>query len=225
MNLGLRRLWNHLAQRWSHSNKDQSNRGVAANAPDQPVIRVSWQEAMAFCRWLSEKTGRKFTLPTEAQWEYACRAGTATPMNYGAIDTDFAKFANFADARISSLTRRDSPKWIPSIKAVNDGSVITATVGKYAPNAWGLSDMHGNAGEWTRSTYRPYPYNPADGRDAPAAEGRKVVRGGSFYDRPKRGTSSFRLDYPSWRGVYNVSFRVICDIQPKAAVASAKQAK
>jgi len=215
----------HDSKYISNYNKDQSNRGVAANAPTQPVIRVSWQQAMAFCQWLSEKTGRKFTLPTEAQWEYACRAGTATPMNYGEIDTDFAKFANFADQRISSLTRRDSPKWIPSIKAVNDGSVATATVGKYAPNAWGLSDMHGNAGEWTRSTYRPYPYNPADGRDAPSAEGRKVVRGGSFYDRPKRGTSSFRLDYPSWRGVYNVSFRVICDTQPKAAVASTKQTK
>lgn len=215
----------HDSRYISYYNKDQSNRGVAANAPDQPVIRVSWQEAMAFCRWLSEKTGRKFTLPTEAQWEYACRAGTDTPMSYGAIDTDFGKLANFADSRLSGLTRRDSPKWLPSIQAVNDGAVITAKVGGYAPNAWGLHDMHGNVAEWTRSTYRPYPYDQADGRDAPAAEGRKVVRGGSFYDRPKRGTSSFRLDYPSWRGVYNVGFRVICEPEAKAAVASAKQAR
>ena len=209
----------HDSRYISNYNKDQSDRGVAANRPTQPVIRVSWRQAMAFCRRLSEKTGRKFTLPTEAQWEYACRAGTATPMNYGTVDTDFAKLANFADLAVNGLTRRDSPKWIPSIPTVNDGAVITGDVGKYVPNAWGLHDMHGNAGEWTRSTYRPYPYVPSDGRDAEVADGRKVVRGGSFYDRPKRGTSSFRLEYPSWRGVYNVSFRVICDADAKAAVA------
>jgi formylglycine-generating enzyme required for sulfatase activity len=208
-------------------NKDQSNRGEAANRPNQPVIRASWQQAMAFCRWLSAKTGREFTLPTEAQWEYACRAGTATPMNYGTVDTDFGKLANFADQRVSNLTRRDSPKWIPSVKTVNDGSIVTDNGGKYTANAWGLHDMHGNVAEWTRSAYRPYPYSPADGRDA-AAAGRKVVRGGSFYDRPKRGTSSFRLDYPSWRGVYNVGFRVICDPEAeeaKAVVAAANKTK
>jgi len=215
----------HDSRYISFYNKDQGNRGVAAYQPDQPVIRISWRQAMAFCRWLGAKAGRKFTLPTEAQWEYACRAGTATPMNYGTVDADFGRLANFADSRISTLTRRDSPKWIPSAKNVNDGFVVTGSVGKYAANAWGLHDMHGNAAEWTRSTYRPYPYDPADGRDEATDDGRKVVRGGSFYDRPKRGTSSFRLDYPSWRGVYSVGFRVICEAEPKTTVASAKEAK
>ena len=199
-------------------NKDQGNRGVAANSGKQPVIRVSWQRAMAFCDWLSGTTDLKFSLPTEAQWEYACRAGTATAGNYGAVDADFGKHANLADNSVNSLTRRDSPKWIPSIDAVNDGAVVTTGVGRYAPNAWGIHDMHGNAAEWTRSTYRPYPYDPRDGRDSVSSAGRKVVRGGSFYDRPRRARSAFRLDYESWQGVYSVGFRVVCEADPKTLV-------
>jgi len=201
-------------------NKDQSNRGQAANRETQPVIRVSWQQAEAFCRAISDKTGLRFGLPTEAQWEYACRAGTDTPMNYGALDVDFGKHANLADERLSSLCRRDSTRWIPNIPGVNDGSIVTDSVGKYAPNAWGLCDMHGNVSEWTRTTYKPYPYNPNDGRDALTPAGRKVVRGGSFYDRPKRGRASFRLDYPSWHGVFNVGFRVVCEADAKAVLAA-----
>ena len=201
-------------------NKDQGSRGQPAFRDKQPVIRISWQQAVAFCDALSKKTGLKFSLPAEAQWEYACRAGTDSPMNYGALDADFGKHANLADGRVNNLCRGDSPKWIPCITNVNDGATITDNIGRYAPNAWGLHDMHGNASEWTASAYRPYPYKPNDGRNAPAAAGRKVVRGGSFYDRPKRGRSSFRLDYPSWRGVFNVGFRVVCEADAKTVVAA-----
>jgi len=226
-------------------NKDQSNRGEIANRTTQPVIRVSWNQAMAFCRWLSGKTGRKCTLPTEAQWEYACRAGTATPLNYGACNTDFAKLANLADARLLQLCRGDSPKWIPSVPTVNDGAIVTDNVNKYQPNAWGLYDMHGNVAEWTLTEYRLYPYreddgrnaapdfgdrqpiskqpeigvsprNP-DGRDSAVSEGRKTVRGGSFYDRPERARSAFRLSYPAWQRVFNVGFRVTFEAAPGVA--------
>jgi len=132
-------------------------------------------------------------------------------MAYGAVDADFGKFANLADERVTALCRGDSPKWIPSIKAVNDGAVVTENVGKYTPNAWGLYDMHGNVFEWTLTTYKPYPYDVADGRDSGDLEGRKVVRGGSFYDRPKRARSAFRLGYPVWQKVYSVGFRVVME--------------
>ncbi len=201
-------------------NKDQSNRGEPANRPRQPVIRVSWEQAMAFCEWLSKKTGRKFTLPTEAQWEYACRAGTATPLNYGQCDADFGKFANLADRRLENLCRGDSPKWIPALTNVNDGAVVTDNVGRYEPNAWGQCDMHGNVAEWTLTTARPYPY-AADGRDRGLADGRKIVRGGSFYDRPGRARSSFRLSYPPWQRVFNVGFRVAALDEPLVARVSA----
>ncbi len=202
---------NHDSRYISHFNKDQSVRGEPANGDAQPVIRISWDRAMAFCRWLSERTGEKFTLPTEAQWEYACRAGTDTALSYGPVETDFGKLANLADAQLDSLTRRDSPDWIPSVGGVKDGAAITCPVGRYPPNAWGLHDVHGNAAEWTRTTFRPYPYDPGDGRDEPGCAGERVVRGGSFYDRPKRCRSAFRLAYPPWQRVYNVGFRLVCE--------------
>ena len=197
----------------SHYNKDQSRRGEAADRENQPVIRVSWKESMAFCNWLSRKTGRKFTLPTEAQWEYACRAGSDTDMSYGSVVADFSKHANLSDDRINSLTPRDSPRWIPSAKGVNDGAVATADVGRYQANAWGLHDMHGNVCEWTLSAYRPYPYKTGSGK----AGEKRTARGGSFYDRPKRARSAFRLGYPEWQRVFNVGFRVVCEA-PSAVV-------
>ena len=202
-------------------NKDQGNRGQPANRTTQPVIRVSWNRAMAFCGWLSSRTGQKFTLPTEAQWEYACRAGSDTPLYFGNCNTDFGKLANLADQRVTDLCRRDSPKWIPNAAKVNDGSVISDTVGKYPPNAWGLKDMHGNVAEWTRSTYRPYPYDARDGRDHLAGNpsGNKSVRGGSWHDRPPRARSAFRQNYQPWQQVFNVGFRVVMEGEPVSVTA------
>ncbi|MBL7133455.1 MAG: SUMF1/EgtB/PvdO family nonheme iron enzyme, partial [Phycisphaerae bacterium] len=82
-------------------------------------------------------------------------------------------------------------------------------VGKYKPNAWGLHDMHGNVAEWTRSLYLPYPYADGPGRNGLTGKGKRVVRGGSWYDRPKRCTSSYRYGYRDYQKVYNVGFRVI----------------
>jgi formylglycine-generating enzyme required for sulfatase activity len=200
----------------SVTNKDQGNPGIPVNGPRQPVIRVSWNDATAFCRWLSGKIGEKVVLPTEAQWEYACRAGSATPLSFGDTGADFSKFANLADQAVLGLVRRDSPKWIPRDDRFNDASVVTADVGRYQPNAWGLFDMHGNVAEWTRSEYRAYPYKDDDGRNAENATGPRVVRGGSWYDRPARARSSFRLSYPAWRQVYNVGLRIVIESDAKA---------
>jgi formylglycine-generating enzyme required for sulfatase activity len=79
--------------------------------------------------------------------------------------------------------------------------------------------MHGNAWEWTRSTFRPYPYNENDGRNVPGAAGTIVVRGGSWYDRPKRSTSAYRLSYPDWQKVFNVGLRVVIEAAAPASAA------
>jgi formylglycine-generating enzyme required for sulfatase activity len=183
-------------------------------------VRVSWTDAIAFCDWLSRRTGAKFSLPTEAQWEYACRAGTTTPLWYGGDNAIFNQFGNMADRKLEEMARRvpakmlysDYPDWVLRDDHSFDGALVTTNVGSYLPNPWGLCDMHGNAAEWTLTTYRSYPYRSDDGRDDPASVGRKVVRGGSWYDRPKRCASGFRLAYPAWQRVYNVGFRVVCEI-------------
>ncbi len=199
--------------------------GYQANGASQPVVRVSWRQAMEFCRWLTRRSGGqlRFTLPTEAQWEWACRAGSDTPMSFGDIAADFSKFANLGDIKLAEFASNPytvtepmgNPNrwddWIPRDTRFNDQSLISAEVGKYLPNAWGLHDMHGNVWEWTRSAYRPYPYVADDGRDEPAAGGAKVVRGGSWYDRPKRCTSAFRLSYRPYQPVFNVGFRVVAE--------------
>ena len=189
--------------------------GWDLNRPRQPVVRVSWKEAAAFCRWLSNRIGQQVSLPTEAQWEWACRAGTGGPLYYGDLNTDFSKFANMADETIRQLVYdvRDQypPDLTPRDARFNDNRLVTADVGSYLPNPWGLYDMHGNVWEWTRSTYRPYPYQADDGRNDIGDTGRKVVRGGSWYDRPKRCRSAFRLSYPAWQKVYNVGFRIVVE--------------
>jgi len=196
--------------------ESQNTPGWVANSPDQPVIRISWIEANAFCKWLSKKSGKSISLPTEAQWEWACRAGTGTAMWFGGVDSDYGKFANLADlaaAKKQGIGNRNLPPFIAD-KTFSDGQMIVTGVGKYAANAWGLKDMHGNVAEWTRSSFRAYPYKGSDGRNNMDVKVPKVVRGGSWRDRPKRSTSSFRLPYQAHQKVYNVGFRVICGVSP-----------
>jgi formylglycine-generating enzyme required for sulfatase activity/cytochrome c553 len=219
--------------------------GWPLNGARQPVVRVSWDQAMAFCRWLGERAGLNVTLPTEAQWEYACRAGATTPLFYGDLDSDFSRFANVADYTIRDLAyegwRPRSPDLVPRDARFDDRSLVTANVGSYQPNPWGLHDMHGNAAEWTRSALKPYPYRDDDGPSAPglqhkppalpgdsaravadAGPVKKVVRGGSWYDRPVRCRSAFRLGYLPYQKVFNVGFRVICEDAPARQTAAAQ---
>jgi len=206
---------------WS---KDHNTPGYPANKSRQPAIRITWNEAVAFCKWLSDKTGRKFRLPTEAEWEWACRAGTATPMWYGNIKTDsgqytdFGKFENLADMSTKMFVVRgvdpqsipnapDIEAFIPRADGVNDGNMIAQNVGGYLPNPWELHDMHGSVAEWTASDYKPYPYTDA----LLDPKVRKVVRGGSWYDRPQRARSGIRRGYEPWQPINDVGFRVVCD--------------
>ena len=138
-------------------------------------------------------------------------------MSFGDLDTDFSRFANLGDSSLRRLAeegwRPKSPDLVPRENRFNDGALVTIETGHYAPNSWGLFDMHGNAAEWTRTAYRPYPYREDDGRNALSAEGERVVRGGSWRDRPHLCRSASRLSYQPWQKVYNVGFRVVVDIR------------
>ncbi|MCL2709249.1 MAG: SUMF1/EgtB/PvdO family nonheme iron enzyme [Planctomycetaceae bacterium] len=183
-------------------------RGWAVNRPDQPVVRVSWNQAMEFCDWLSEQTGRKVTLPSVEQWEHACRAGTDTSFWYGDIDTDFSPFANLADRDFQQIDpfgwsgRRDTlPDWRPADVRFDDRSRVSAPVGSYRANPWGLYDMHGNVAEWTRS-----------GIEKNGIE-KRIVCGGSWYDVPARSRVGFRQFYRPEQPVFDVGFRIVVDAE------------
>ena len=204
-------------QQW----KDHVNEGYPANLPGQPVIRVSWNEAMEFCKKLSEKTGLPVNLPTERQWEWACRAGTNTPFWYGGFDTDFSAYENMSDSQMNKMAvtgvdpqpmATNNPwyayfTWHPKDERFDDGNMLTVAPGFYKPNRWGLYDMHGNVSEWTRCDYLPYPTRETN----QTGGGKKVARGGSWIDPPKTSTSYFRKSYLPWQKVYNVGFRIIID--------------
>jgi len=190
--------------------KDQVDRGYYMNNPDFPVIRVSWNTTQEFCNWLSAKVKRKVSLPSEQQWEWACRAGSAYPLNYGNLDEDFSTHANLSDVNMKKMAVKGvNPKpiknpppsldFIPKVATVDDGVLHLAKVGSYQPNLWGLHDMHGNVAEWTTSDY------------SFGAPGRKVIRGGSWRDRPHRAAAGYSLGFPAWQKVYNVGFRVIVE--------------
>lgn len=213
----------HDARYYAKRHAQQDDQGPALNESRQPVVRVSWERAMAFCRWLSERTGLACTLPTEAQWEYACRAGTAEPLHFGAVEEDYTPWANLADLMFKHGFYPPQPTITGGLEHVQldgsppadgrflDGSVVTEAVGSRRPNVWGLHDMHGNAAEWTRSLYLDYPYNEDDGRNAVEPDGLRSARGGSFYDPPRRCRSAYRVAYPEWQRVFNVGFRVVVE--------------
>jgi formylglycine-generating enzyme required for sulfatase activity len=189
--------------------------GWRLNQPRQPVVRVSWRQAVEFCQWLSEKSGLKVRLPSEAQWEYACRAGTDSALSYGGVGDDFSSCANLGDISLRRLAdegwRPKSPDLIPREGRFNDGALVTSAVGSYQPNAWGLFDMHGNAAEWTLSSYTPRPSSEPATLDPRSAAEPKVVRGGSWRDRPKLCRSASRLAYSGYQKVFNVGFRIIVE--------------
>lgn len=155
---------------------------------DNPVETISWDDAEAFCRKLSRITKVTVQLPTEAQWEYACRAGTITPFNTG--------------------------RTISTAQANYDGAAgevrgKTMAAGSFRPNAFGLYDMHGNVWEWCRDRYAPYPSGDAtDPQGPPTGEGR-VLRGGSWRHKSRECRSANRDTYRPDRRDSRHGFRVV----------------
>jgi formylglycine-generating enzyme required for sulfatase activity len=202
-------------------------KGYSLNHPDQPAVRISWQQAMDFCKWLTEKTGYKFSLPTEAQWEWACRAGSKNDYSFGQFGSDYSRFANLGDITLREYAACTAYKnyesvrildqagkyddWVPRDTVYDDRGFVSEQVGRYRNNPWELSDMHGNVWEWTLSQYKTFPYSDTDGRNETLSGStpKRVVRGGSWYDRPFRATSSYRLYYRDYQKVFNVGFRVV----------------
>ena len=184
--------WGHNGRRRYAFDENLSWRNVGFPQTDEhPVVCVSWNDALAFCKWLSEKEGYTYRLPTEAEWEYSCRAGTTTRYYSGDDPEMLAKVANIADAAFKA---KDLPDWFGGTIRANDGYVFTAPVGRFAPNAFGLYDMHGNATQWCADWHDSgyYARSPKDDPVGPATGHLRVIRGGSWRDGPVNARSASR---------------------------------
>jgi formylglycine-generating enzyme required for sulfatase activity/uncharacterized caspase-like protein len=164
----------------------------------RPVEQVSWNNAVEFCQKLSQKTGREYRLPSEAEWEYACRAGTTTPFHFGeTITTDLANYNG-------TYTYASEPK----------GKYLEQTidVGSFPPNAFGLYDMHGNVWEWCQDDWHDnYIDAPKDGNVwTSQSVKRKLLRGGSWLNDPDYCRSAYRYNYYLAYYVSHIGFRVVC---------------
>ncbi len=201
----------------THDSRDESRhgyqfgrRGYDMNGDAQPAVRVSWNDAQAFAQWLSGQQAVTAALPSADQWEWACRAGTTTAFPFGEVDADYSAHANLGDRRLkefAACTARDQyhkaepiqnpnrfDDWIPRDDRFDDGGFVSTDVGSYQANVWGLRDMIGNVWEWTDET---------------TAQGERVARGGSWYDRPSRATVTERVRYAPYQRVFNVGFRIV----------------
>jgi len=164
---------------------------------NRPVEQVSWNDAVKFCEKLSQKTGKNYRLPSEAEWEYACRAGTTTPFYFGeSITTDLANYNGY-------YTYASAPK--------GQYRKQTTDVGSFPPNAFGLYDMHGNVWEWCQDdSINSYNNAPTDGSALTGRSSTKLLRGGSWNDHPGNCRSAYRYGYYLDGNGSNLGFRVVC---------------
>lgn len=171
---------------------------------NHPVVLVSWNDAAEFCRWLSRKEKKTYRLPTEAEWEWACRAGTTTRFSSGDEESTLLEVANIHTVQ---------PKADDSSLAWGEGFLFTLPVGSFRPNRFGLYDMHGNVQEWCADWYERgyYAQSPRTDPLGPKTGDQRAVRGGSYHVMPWHARSANRSGgTPSYR-YHDLGFRVACD--------------
>ena len=172
---------------------------------NQPVVCVGWNDVMAFIKWLSEQTGETYRLPSESEWEYAARAGTASKYSFGDDEAELCKYANHADMDTDFEDKNTT---------CSDGvKVGAAVVGRYKPNSFELYDLHGNVWEWVQDCKNSdYDGAPTDGSAWEVGEcDKRIVRGGSWRNYPERLRSANRHSRARSQGLSDVGFRLAQD--------------
>jgi formylglycine-generating enzyme len=174
---------------------------------EHPVINVTWNDALAFCRWLGRKEGKTYRLPTEAEWEYACRGQTATRYHNGDDPDGLDEVANVLDAKgRTTFPHVQELTFFPA-----DNPKFTIPAGSKKPNRFGLYDLHGNVWEWCADWYGAdyYSKSPVDDPAGPDTGDRRVRRGGGWNSFPLWARASFRnWNSPVTRCV-NLGFRIV----------------
>ncbi len=185
-------------------------------ADDHPVVCVSANDADAFCKWLSQKEGNSYRLPTEAEFEYAARAGTTTRFSSGDEDASLREIANCADQallakmdnKIVGMNGAPPGNTSGGVAAWDDGYSFTSPVGKFKPNPWGLYDMHGNVWTWCGDWSGGYQSGPQDDPALTTPAGGRCIRGGAWFVGPLRCRSANRVQRASDESFCYVGFRV-----------------
>jgi len=185
---------------WSKPGFDQTDR--------DPVTCVSWQDAKAYADWLRETTGKPYRLPTEAEWEYAARAGTATPWFWGDDPATACRNANLLDQSARAKIGTSAAAFL----SCDDLFPFTSPVGQFSANGFNLYDMAGNIFQWVADCYRGG-YDGAPGAAPEAACDKRVIRGGAWSSPVKKARAASRVEQaPAYR-FSNIGFRVVRDIR------------
>jgi formylglycine-generating enzyme required for sulfatase activity len=190
-----------LSTRWKASGEVNWAAPGFKQTDEHPVVGVSWNDAQLYVRWLSARTGKRYRLPTEAEWEYACRAGSSAPYSFG--ETIRPGQANY-DCRFG---------WNGAETGVPRRG--TTPAGAYEPNAWGLCDMHGNVWEWVQDVmHDSYEGAPVDGSawEEGGDQARRVLRGGSWLYHPRYLRSAVRNGFAARLSNDKVGFRVVREL-------------
>jgi formylglycine-generating enzyme required for sulfatase activity/serine/threonine protein kinase len=198
------RGWNEVTKKFEQNPRFTWLNPGFEQTDDHPVVNVSWNDAQEFIAWLSNREPKAFRLPTEAEWEYACRASTTTAYYSGDDPETLATVGNVADG----TAKENYPGW--TTITARDGYVYTAPVGRFRANAFGLYDMHGNVWEWCADWYDAeyYKRSPVDDPRGPAEASHRVIRGGCWVNVPARCRSAGRNGYqPGYRGT-SLGFRL-----------------
>jgi formylglycine-generating enzyme required for sulfatase activity len=198
--------WRQVAQ-WPQQERSLDPDPSDFHGDQRPVEQVSWDDAMEFCRRLSARTGRTYRLPSEAQWEVACRAGSSTPFHFG--ETLSPELANYK----ASFAYGNGPK--------GEFHQQTTEVGRFPANTWGLQDMHGNVWEWCLDRWHCSPAKgPSDGSAwleqvpnvSKSERDRRVLRGGSWFNGPRGCRSAYRYGSHPCSRDNSIGFRVVCSL-------------
>jgi len=196
---------------------DWKNTGFA-QAGDHPVVCVSFFDAEAYAAWLHQKTGESYRLPSEAEWEYAARAGSTTSYYWGTDSTKTCDYANVRSEGAYTISKRQAAADRDDGFPCDDGVRHSSAAGNFEPNDFGLHDMQGNAWEWVGDcSHKDYEGAPADGTawlDGPDDESRcpfGVIRGGSYLNLVERSSTTVRAGRPRSGAATNMGFRVVRD--------------
>lgn len=197
-------------------------------ADDHPASFVTWHDAVAFCEWLSNKEGVHYRLPTEAEWEYAARAGSTHRYSFGDDPEEMVRYGNVGDQECRWITRHPTvalytPDGSMTRTKVtfpflqhSDGYGWTAPVGSFQANAFGMHDMIGNVREWCADWYAEdyYSHSPIDDPQGPESGTERVVRGGCYFGTPFLQRSAARGYHDPHRRRWSIGFRVVREPAP-----------